>query len=816
MRIDNIHIHAFGKFSDLNLKLNEGINILMGDNEAGKSTIHQFIEAMFFGFFKPYTKKKLYEDTYDKYIPWDHSGYGGSLTFTDNHQTIRLERHFFKGKDKLQIFDAKTGEDITETYDYDKVTKMANVAIKHLGFNKVTYRNTVSLTQMQQRTEEDMVREIKDNMSNLASTHQSSISVEKVLEAVAVKENKIGSLRKPTSPYKKLTKHILALEEELLEAQSIHQKIAVLKEEENQLLQDHEKATMEENKIRGFITYVNRMEDKAIYNKAFELEQKIKELEDKLSSLAMYKDFSVTVVNQLQKDREVIQKMVLDGEKMYERKQHLAETLKSYEYVSVEETDSDKLGQNYENLKQVIHSYEEDEKALALREQEVFNYNQQLSMLGDTLAPNKSFLATILLAVLGVAGIVAGFLYSVIMFGFVLIIAIAYMGLHYFDQQKSKEYKQNLEKQSKYHQQLERAEKAILEINGRLSKKLDNVGAKDLYHLKQMRDDALKALSKMESKLEENKQKEGKKLQLKQEMEGLLRTIESIENRKKVLEEDYQNTLNHYHIAHPEAIQSALEKYHQYMSVNKEKLASEERLKELLSGRTLIALKQQLNNLEKVTLPEGTTKESLDGGLEAINKDIVTIREQLSEVMTRGNELSKSCRHTAEIEEELEQARILLQSYDKKLQVASVIKEAVSTIAEEIQNNFAPVLNDALSTAVAQISQNKYKDIKVNPQMMVTVFDEESHRTVKADSLSEGTIDMLYFGLRLGVGDVLSEGRRLPLILDDAFVQYDDKRLQGALDLLMKQNRQVLLFTCHEREKNYFEQNNMPYQLIGI
>jgi len=43
----------------------------------------------------------------------------------------------------------------------------------------------------------------------------------------------------------------------------------------------------------------------------------------------------------------------------------------------------------------------------------------------------------------------------------------------------------------------------------------------------------------------------------------------------------------------------------------------------------------------------------------------------------------------------------------------------------------------------------------------------------------------------------------MPIILDDAFAMYDDKRLQRTLNWLHRSGRQVILFTCHKREEEY-------------
>ena len=66
---------------------------------------------------------------------------------------------------------------------------------------------------------------------------------------------------------------------------------------------------------------------------------------------------------------------------------------------------------------------------------------------------------------------------------------------------------------------------------------------------------------------------------------------------------------------------------------------------------------------------------------------------------------------------------------------------------------------------------------------------------------SDGTVDQLYLALRLAVAEALAPDA--PLVLDDALVRFDDVRLKAALRVLKEcaDDRQVLIFTCHSREK---------------
>ena len=71
--------------------------------------------------------------------------------------------------------------------------------------------------------------------------------------------------------------------------------------------------------------------------------------------------------------------------------------------------------------------------------------------------------------------------------------------------------------------------------------------------------------------------------------------------------------------------------------------------------------------------------------------------------------------------------------------------------------------------------------------------------------LSGGTVDQLYLALRLAICDLLLPD--CPIILDDALVYYDDERLKTALQVLrdLAKQRQILLFTCTDREKRILD-----------
>ena len=92
-----------------------------------------------------------------------------------------------------------------------------------------------------------------------------------------------------------------------------------------------------------------------------------------------------------------------------------------------------------------------------------------------------------------------------------------------------------------------------------------------------------------------------------------------------------------------------------------------------------------------------------------------------------------------------------------------------------------------------------------------------------SESLSGGAADQLYFALRVTAGEQLARsGERLPLLLDDPFVQYDPERLNAALELVaeLAQDHQVLFFTCEATQAQALEERlrarDLEYDVLEI
>ena len=154
MRLLELHIDGFGKFHDRTISFNDGINIIYGKNEAGKSTLHTFIRGMLFGIERG-RGRAAKNDLYTKYEPWENSGtYEGWLRLEKDGTIYRIERRFRKENKSLKI--------INETKGLEEEATPAFVSSLLDGL-----------------TEDGMVTELKNYIANMNTTGNISLNITK-------------------------------------------------------------------------------------------------------------------------------------------------------------------------------------------------------------------------------------------------------------------------------------------------------------------------------------------------------------------------------------------------------------------------------------------------------------------------------------------------------------------------------------------------------------------------------------------------------------------------------------------------------------
>lgn len=173
MIIRQLVIKNFGKIHDRTLSFSPGINVLYGENESGKTTVHTFIKGMLYGMTRM-RGKAARNDAYSSYEPWENpSVYGGIMWFSHKGRNFRLMRNFSRANVQGELL----CEDDGSLLDPEQGTVEGI-----LGVSEAVYDNTVSVAQLKSVTGQDLVRELQNYMASYQGTGDNSIDLGRAMQ----------------------------------------------------------------------------------------------------------------------------------------------------------------------------------------------------------------------------------------------------------------------------------------------------------------------------------------------------------------------------------------------------------------------------------------------------------------------------------------------------------------------------------------------------------------------------------------------------------------------------------------------------------
>jgi uncharacterized protein YhaN len=208
------------------------------------------------------------------------------------------------------------------------------------------------------------------------------------------------------------------------------------------------------------------------------------------------------------------------------------------------------------------------------------------------------------------------------------------------------------------------------------------------------------------------------------------------------------------------------------------------------------------------------TKENIQALIDGYTKELNDIKLELKGYDERINILTPRISKLVDIEEDIKRKTDEFKILDKKKNALELAISTIEKLSKEIQNQFAPEINVKVGEIIKRITNDKYSGVRIDNKLGIGVINPESGEIIDINYLSGGTIDQLYFSLRFGIINSITDDN-LPLILDDCFIQYDDIRLENLLNYLydISKDRQIILFSCHNREKLLLEKMNMDFNL---
>lgn len=281
MKIETVKINNFGKLNNKEINLKDGINIIYGKNESGKSTLLNFIKSILYGISR--NKKSGEISDLDRYMPWKIGEFSGKIKYElDNGEKYEVYRDFTKKNPK--VFN-KYSEEVTNEYEIDK-NSGSKFFYEQTKVDKELFLSTVVSEQQKVKLNKNNQYVLVQKLTNLIGTGNDNISYNKTISKLNKKiVEEIGTSRTQDKPINRIYKQIKEREEEIKELEKYSDKkysIAELKEEKQMVL-GREKEKLELIKKLKEIREKEKLEKEKVNinnNIKLEYEEKIKELEN--------------------------------------------------------------------------------------------------------------------------------------------------------------------------------------------------------------------------------------------------------------------------------------------------------------------------------------------------------------------------------------------------------------------------------------------------------------------------------------------------------------------------------------------------------
>lgn len=198
----------------------------------------------------------------------------------------------------------------------------------------------------------------------------------------------------------------------------------------------------------------------------------------------------------------------------------------------------------------------------------------------------------------------------------------------------------------------------------------------------------------------------------------------------------------------------------------------------------------------------------LDGNRESLGSDLASLYEKSGEMKQKLDGYMtdrRSEKKELELQVVDERIRVALEQW----QQAAVASRVLDQIKANYETKRQPVALAEASRHLERLTEGRYVRIWTPMDENALCVDDANQQSITVAKLSRGTRELVYLALRLAlVGSYSRRGANMPMVLDDVFVNFDDRRAQVAAKVIAdvaKAGQQFLIFTCHKRIQTIFD-----------
>ena len=288
MKINKLKINSYGKLKEKEIDLKDGINIIYGKNEAGKSTLLNFIVDSVYGISKNKNGKEY--SNYERYMPWSGEDFSGRIEYElDNGNKYEVFRDFKKKNPK--IFN-ENKEDISKEFNIDK-TKGNEFFYEQTKVDEELFLSTLVVGQQEVKLGNKEQSMLVQKLANLVGTGEDNVSYKRAVDRINRRQlDEIGTTKSREKPINILERNINNLEAEKQNLSKYQDFKYEIEENKNNLKEEIKELVNENNFVKEMKT----------------LEEKEKIEKEKINIQENIKKENIEKINSLKQKRNDIEK----------------------------------------------------------------------------------------------------------------------------------------------------------------------------------------------------------------------------------------------------------------------------------------------------------------------------------------------------------------------------------------------------------------------------------------------------------------------------------------------------------------------------
>lgn len=222
MYFNKLLLKNFGKFNNREIELKPGLNLIYGENEAGKTTVKEFIVGMLYGIDKSRGLGARL-DNYELRKPLDGRGYSGKAYIHYNGRNHLIERSFLRHNRKTTVMDIQSGREV-------RLKDKNSLHGTMFELDKNTYVNTLCIGEHGAAPGKELADKLGNYLGNLSTT--GSADIDKTIAIEHLKEERRKHDVKP------VTRQLDEISEQLEQYVDVDDKIKDIRNQIGELEQE--------------------------------------------------------------------------------------------------------------------------------------------------------------------------------------------------------------------------------------------------------------------------------------------------------------------------------------------------------------------------------------------------------------------------------------------------------------------------------------------------------------------------------------------------------------------------------------------------